>query len=602
MGIQKAYDLIEHMVLQEKRTLDKRRAQCIALDKIKQNCNEFDDINVYVDGNLFLFSGNIDRNDANEEAIGDDACKYLIHLLYRISTIVNINRILIYFDGERPNIKSTVSKIRKTFVKFNINDALNHFIINIINSKENVEIINLHFGESEHEMFVRRDVSRPSLLLSDDSDLFHITFGYEKISTQDIVMIAGRKLERFYRMDSDFLRFSDMPRLVFATLMFLKGSDFTSNTITSTMSVTFIKQWLKPSNEECRLVKLALIKYCEQFINVENKIRSRINEDFNLTMNDIIEMDDEDSSDSNYYKLIQQSRKSYGMVYNFIDVTFVMRLILKIIVYSTSCYKFSWNNSSKEQSNSNEMINYIKTVMWSVNYSLIGCNMRRYNQTHYVRKNISPLPFYAYLLLQHELETLPILTPGIFKSLIQFIPIPLEMSDIGKCDFVTYHCTCVKSDDDNRKIMKSYSNILQSKHNNNVRLSYESFSCLLTAYMKYAKSRRFELTYAQYDILENIKNHKYSEYYDLKWCLYPNDANINDYCTSTNIILPILLKRKRSKSWDAGSFSNYLLMLDIRCANEYLNFVDSHLGVAIFSKEREESMRFFKKISTYKYS
>lgn len=552
MGILKAYDLVEIMI-------DKFQGSIESL----QDLDIFDSINIYIDGNFFLFTGYVESSMNEERLIGEAACQCVERLLDRISTVLSsrVNECKIYFDGERPEIKVIRRDRNNGKTTFSISEALKYFrfCLEQVNGLPfNVELVNLLYGESEHEMFQRRDARHPSLLLSDDSDLFHITFNYEKLHTRDIVILGNKKLNRFYRMDNDFHLYDDMPRLVFSSLMFLKGSDFTHPTFTPTMSSTFVRVWKDPPNWQCRAIKRDIIKRCERYRAKEVDIWNDLNSNKNVTINE-----------KNEY--FPPSRCSYRYIYKAVDVTAIIKDLLSMLISVNEQMTFRWNATSNKLNCSNN--NYLNTVIWSVNYSLIGCNMQRYHQNEYnLSKNVNPLSFYVYMLFNLPLdECYGIITPVIFKSLFPYV-----MSRANNT-FRDYKCEC--------RIDKP-----------RITMNREMFQCILKSYIEYGTSRRI-LDYENVEQLKRILNHQYSSSYDINWCLYSNERSIGYRSNTTNLTLPLLYERKPVN----GTNGNVNRMLDILSLGEFADFVERHLTCKLFRHEREEAGSFFKRLTSSRH-
>ena len=165
---------------------------------------------------------------------------------------------------------------------------------------------NLILGESENESFQRRDVNHPTLILTEDSDIFHIAYNYIKQSECDIVFIGTKYLKVLYDMSN--LNF-EMPRLAFLILMMLKGSDFTDKIFTDSMCEAIAKIWTRSNiNTKYRLDICSkykeINKISKEYYSKEKQIQikntSRTYESLTLNMinyNKILLVDTNDDGD-----------------------------------------------------------------------------------------------------------------------------------------------------------------------------------------------------------------------------------------------------------------------------------------------------------------
>ena len=411
-----------------------------------EKISDYKSLNVYIDLPIFMFSGCIAENKKkyNEESIYDETlvAETAFEILYSnvcyLYAKFNINKIVCYIDGLRPNMKMFTSRNRK---KNNLNIQLTlKYLCKLINENlRSIRLKNLILGESESESFQRRDVYHPTLILTEDSDIFHISYNYIKQSEYDIVFIGNKYLKVLYDMSN--LNFK-MPRLAFLILMMLKGSDFTDKIFTDSMVEAIGKIWMKTNiNTKYRL------DICSKYREINNiskdyywkerqiqiKNTSRKYESLTLNMinyNKILLIDDDDDNKNSvmipydYNKSLKyEIWKKYTNViyripniYSFTSVKTIIKLFLEILILlkrKKSHIGFNWNACNNK--NKNKRINndsncdvctrlnettsidsIINSITWSVNYSSIGSFYQFYDDTLYYKYTLVNTPFNFY--------------------------------------------------------------------------------------------------------------------------------------------------------------------------------------------------------------
>jgi len=263
---------------------------------------------IYVDANLMLHCGLIVKNKNeyvnngdlrthyNEQGIAHTAlerCENIFETLRQMG--IKMEKIYFYFDGMRPKPKKKRSDYK---CAFNANVAIGHFCRGIMNRNNPLyEIRRLKIGEGEHEMFRDRDSNYPSIFITDDTDLHHISYRYTMKTPMDECFMCTRKfviydlatlsMEMEQRNENEnentfddeddkaFLRFQQflqnnndndtcapelkiIPRIVYKLLLFLCGSDFTMEFLTPTMinnTLTLLRQTKQNQHQVCDTFK-----------------------------------------------------------------------------------------------------------------------------------------------------------------------------------------------------------------------------------------------------------------------------------------------------------------------------------------------------------
>lgn len=134
--------------------------------------------NIHVDGELIRYKGmieeNLSKHDA-EEAIALASYQYLSRLRKSIELLLKrrANKIIVYLDGSRvtnkvvnrPEFKFDAGLIRRIFALFCM--------------ENNMNVINLNYGESELQMYLKRDKTIDlNVFVTNDSDMLSICYGH----------------------------------------------------------------------------------------------------------------------------------------------------------------------------------------------------------------------------------------------------------------------------------------------------------------------------------------------------------------------------------------------------------------------------------------
>lgn len=347
--------------------------------------------NVYIDGSFFVFSGCIGENIKNgqydEDLVAFVAFKTILKQLCLIrKQKIIINKCILYFDGHKPAIKNyTTNKRRsvKNMPKMNITKVINR-LTRYINNVKTIEIKHLIIGESEHEAFVRRDVNYPTIILTNDSDAVHIAYGYEQETFNDFVFICTKNLLHIYDMYMIQKKFR-LPKYAFSLLLMLKGSDFTNQIFTNTMSIAILNAFCYEHQNNSDVQKF--VNYVRS-INKEYIINYNNKRVLNKLQKSLVRNYDS-SKDIKLIEYIYPKELIYKTI----------RAFLGIILFQTNSH-VTWNRSNYLKSKCiSKTNNEIDSLFWSINYSAIGCFFDQYdNEAYTFVEKLSPYSFYHYIL------------------------------------------------------------------------------------------------------------------------------------------------------------------------------------------------------------
>ncbi|UBZ25603.1 FEN-1 [Carcinus maenas nudivirus] len=346
---------------------------------------------VHVDGSFYLYCGYISQNlNADGTAfypskVADTACTLLYNTIKKIEKYKDIYEVHIFFDGLRPSSKKKTMELRKLKKgpKKNIIEVTN-CMVKILND-HNYIMNNLVIGESEHEMMIHRNPNYPTILLSDDSDLFHISFGYNSVTFNDFIFIASKSLNSLYNVtDIHNTHLNKMPKLAFSLLCFLKGSDFTHNLFTTTMANAIISAYTsKENNFEVKKILNEIQRKLDTFKLKERQINETVRKSKALI----------------YNQFDERPIETIEGIYSTADVCWLIKEFLKILILSKT--SFLWNRqkiATKSTTIKADISAQIEALTWSVNYSLIGCKYNRYFDYIEFPSNLNCFSFYYYIL------------------------------------------------------------------------------------------------------------------------------------------------------------------------------------------------------------
>ncbi|CAG9772241.1 unnamed protein product [Ceutorhynchus assimilis] len=291
----------------------------------------------------------------DENLMTESTYKMTYNYVNEIQLQCPVYRVKIYIDGPSPSLKSKNMSANR---KFDLNLAIELMCQKIIQRlpfNGESKVIKLPFGEAEYECFLRRDVSRPNILRSRDSDLFHICYGYQKQTANDAVFYFNPDWNCMYNMSEINL---NMPKLVCSTILFLKGTDLTKKILDEDKCMKVFQLFKNEFKNISKENIIAIMKeieavrhICRKYHDKERKIQSMITE-----------------------KIESQSIDG---LYEIGDVEKIVKSLEKIIRTAQRKKKYSANNNVSSVFAVPE--DDLKIITWSANYSLIGARLIGYH-------------------------------------------------------------------------------------------------------------------------------------------------------------------------------------------------------------------------------
>lgn len=387
-------------------------------------------VNLYFDGSLYLFRGCV--RDALETNGTYNSKKVAEITNYKIQNMIKeiqannieINRIYIYFDGTRPGLKSYTSEKRisksndtnkKSVGKLKINKIdIQNYLTSVLTKYIQIEIKQLYIGEGEHETFIRRDRSLPSIILTDDSDIYHIAYGYEQETCNDLVFMCTTDLKviNLSKLKDAF----KMPRYAFVLLMMLRGSDYTNSLFTLTMVNGVIKAFQGTSDPVINSYVENIKRIAATYSDEENVSRIHIKLNLPATPNELVDE-------------IPITCHTYPHVYQEKDIYTTIRYFLLILLNQEIFYDVKWNLQSEKNTYDSTVVNIyneISNLWWGTNYSTIGSLFSEYDNGYYTyTQNLSSFGFHTAIINRSYEE---------FNELYD-----QERNLKHKCDFTTSH-------------------------------------------------------------------------------------------------------------------------------------------------------------------
>lgn len=388
------------------------------LVEVKDKCQNMQPVNVYIDGSMTIFYGCVkDSFDTveedsryNEKRVAQTSFLVFKSKIEELQRMLNINKIIFLIDGVRPTMKKYTSQKRKSKNMYDYSPYVAMTVLTglLLDNFKNLEIKHLILGEAEHECAIRRDVNRPSFILSGDSDLFNITYKYHQQTEQDLIFISNKSFTAIYDMSTIDLK---VPKLVLNTLLMLKGSDFTDNIFTDTMCVAFINTYSSAIAHRSFINKqiISLNNIASKYENLEKEIqiKNATNENYKyITFNNVME--------ANKYELCSQlEHETINAIYEINDIYYIIYKILLILIYikHNGCLRFTWNRTNDIKKNAVNILDKynsfeekttrlaVEAITWGVNYTLIGSRCCQYfSRDCYFQLISQPFNFYLSIL------------------------------------------------------------------------------------------------------------------------------------------------------------------------------------------------------------
>ncbi|CAH1122155.1 unnamed protein product [Ceutorhynchus assimilis] len=267
----------------------------------------------------------------DENLMAESTYKMTYNYVKEIQLQCPVNSVKIYIDGISPSLKSKNMSANR---KFDLNLAILlmcQVIIQRLPFNGKSKVVKLPFGEAEYECFLRRDVSRPNILRSRDSDLFHICYGYQKQTANDAV---------FY-FNPDW-KCTDLTKKILDEDKCMKVFQLFNNEFKN-MS----KENIIAIMEEIGTVKHLCQKYHDKERNIQSMVTGKT------------------------------KSQSIDGLYESEDIEMIIKSLEKILRAAQRKNKYSENNNVASLFAVPE--DDLKIITWSANYSLIGARLIGYH-------------------------------------------------------------------------------------------------------------------------------------------------------------------------------------------------------------------------------
>lgn len=359
-------------------------------------------VNVYFDGSLYMYRGCIpsalnSKKIYNSRLVAENTHNKILNIIkFFVNSKVEINKVYIYFDGNRPTLKTHTSEKRQNKNEIEVEDQIKkvaqinriqvqNYLAEYINKYTNIEMQNLIVGEGEHEAFIRRDRTIPSIICTDDSDIYHIAYNYIPDNYNDYVFLCSTNLE--FRNLNELYNNIKIPTLAFRLLLMLKGSDFTRNIFTPTMIQGILKAFQHQSDS-------TISSYVDKITTICDKYQKR-----EISCNEINKVNK--ANILNNINCFDISPVAIANIYTLEHVYTILRYFLLILLNQEIYTKITWNiqRQGYYDSSINNLHNELKSLYWAVNYSLIGSGFEEYSNTDFTYTlNFSPFSFFTIIL------------------------------------------------------------------------------------------------------------------------------------------------------------------------------------------------------------
>lgn len=198
-------------------------------------------VNLYIDGPILLYSGNITTNyQMNPLIIIEKKLRKIISVVNSRYTVLSV---FIFFDGSAPREKAPRQLQRANRNStYNIQEVKANFCKRFernCDSNPPIIINNLLNGEAEMEMYRMRDKSANSVIYTKDTDMFTIAYGHSGIDDvifcQERIVCGSCPVEKVYAFfDMRKFCYPGISCEVFTCLMGFVGTDYTETRLSLT--------------------------------------------------------------------------------------------------------------------------------------------------------------------------------------------------------------------------------------------------------------------------------------------------------------------------------------------------------------------------------
>lgn len=188
---------------------------------------------IVVDGTLMLYKGT-SEHIMDPVNIAFLAADYLKSLVNDIKRTVTVDSVIVYADGYKP-IKKTQTSNSRDHKRFDVHRASQLFKSQCENNGYDFRCLGR--GEAEMEMIRQIDTSKPTVAITNDTDVYYIVYK-KPCFKRPIYMARGKREDYVNLVDFDV---HGMPRSIFGVLVLFIGTDYTQSFFTTTMATEFMR-------------------------------------------------------------------------------------------------------------------------------------------------------------------------------------------------------------------------------------------------------------------------------------------------------------------------------------------------------------------------
>lgn len=220
------------------------------------------------DGLFFIYSS---QGESCELEMADrvvaQVCEH-IHLVRRGAPHARFSSIFL-LDGQSPYAKKHTQS-KRTYNKSKNMEVVKQRVLSILPNR-GVRVVQLDVGEAEAEALHQRQ--GPVVIVTNDSDMFHLGYRYDRRNESDRVFYAKRRFETIYDFSQPLFR---LDRTLFKILLICCGTDFSSSIITRTMfedimaHMSVLEQITLPSNPSNAQLLDLIVFFCH-LANIKTK-------------------------------------------------------------------------------------------------------------------------------------------------------------------------------------------------------------------------------------------------------------------------------------------------------------------------------------------
>jgi hypothetical protein len=180
-------------------------------------------------------------------------------------------KVVVMFDGVTPPLKQRTQSKRVPLPvdRKTLTDKISStFKANCVCARS--QICELQSGEAECEAYFLRNLfrghARATLIMTEDTDVFHLLYDYPKVHESDKIFVGMKHLNKIYDFSENVF---SVPRILVKFLCALSGTDFTSHVISKSMLsniVNYVKQFPTNLKELNGSPDLAVVKLMLKYV------------------------------------------------------------------------------------------------------------------------------------------------------------------------------------------------------------------------------------------------------------------------------------------------------------------------------------------------